>query len=199
MLEGLIQPLKVKGLPLTSAGFGSDFKTAEMEDLWPAGPGRQRGIELGSTSLLQKKRPVPPALPPASGKRMQQHVPLYYYQNLLWISLSQQIQETIWSGQIYYRRQDPHIRNLNTDLLQLPTVFLSHWNFVNLEQFWHTRMKSLRRKTMAKSDIHICFCQHEFCQSWGHLHCRWQQRVEVAGWLGGSSAAMTSQGHVCTA
>lgn len=63
---------------------------------------------------------------------MQQQVPLCYYQNLLRISLSQQIQETILSGQIYYRRQDPHIRNLNTDLLQLPTGFFKSLKFCQL-------------------------------------------------------------------
>lgn len=37
MLKDIIQPLKVNLLSLTSADLKSDFKIAELEDLWSTG------------------------------------------------------------------------------------------------------------------------------------------------------------------
>lgn len=65
MLEGLIQPLKVKGLPLTSAGFGSDFKIAELEDLWPAGARQTERNRAGQHVTAPKKASCSPS-PPSS-------------------------------------------------------------------------------------------------------------------------------------
>lgn len=120
---------------------------------------------------------------------MQQQEPMWYYKSccVLWL---------FYPKKIYYRWQDPHI--FSTDLLQWARIFSSHLNFVNSEQFWHTWW-NFWGKIMEKPDMHVSVCHHEFWQSWGYLCWRWQQRVEVEGWLGGSTATVTWQGCVCPA
>lgn len=93
-------------------------------------PGRLRGIMLGSMSLLLRKCPVTPLLPLACDSLENGCSSRYL------CGTTKICYDCFYPKKIYYRGQDPHI--INTDLLQLMTVFLSHWNFVNSEQFLHT-------------------------------------------------------------
>lgn len=102
-----------------------------------------------------------------------------------------------YSKKIYYRWQDPHI--LSIDLLQLMRDFFKTLGFCQHRVILAHMMKPFRRKIMEMPDMHVSVCQQELWQSWGHPCWRWQQRVQVEGWLRGSSAAVTWQGHVCTA
>lgn len=77
--------------------------------------------------------------------------------------------------------------------------FFKPLKFCQLRAIFAHLKKPLRRKIMEKPDMDVSVCQHEFWQSWGHPCWRWQQRVEVEGWLSGNSAAVTWQGHACIA
>lgn len=99
-------------------------------------PGRPRGtygIVPCSTSLLLRECPVPPLLPLACGSLENGYSTRYP------CGITKICYDCSYPKTIHYRGQDPHIHALSTDVLPLTTVFLRHWNFVNSEQFWHTR------------------------------------------------------------
>lgn len=134
MLKDIIQPLKVNLLSLTSAGFKSDFKIAELKDLWSTGkkqPERNgaekwcREMVLGSTLMLPIKCPVPqPSLQPVVPWRMDAAAGTF-------VSLPKSVTNVLVLTNVEdnFKRsdplQDPHICGLNTDLPQLPTAFLN--------------------------------------------------------------------------
>lgn len=86
----------------------------------------------GSTSLLPRKCPAPPLLPLACGSLENRCSSRYL------CGIAKICYDCFYPKKIHYRGQDPHIHGLSNDLLQLMTVFSSHWNFVNSEKFWHT-------------------------------------------------------------